>query len=166
MQTQRHYFFGFAVFFFLLPAVACCQQIASPDLAILLSCVRTSAHDMLGPEFASSGEVHVRSTSSMRETKKGERIFYFAVITKDLRFGRIFRASKSEGRWWVNNDANFEGRPWRLTSDTLGGVSSTSFMESALTRMRKSSDYTLHLGPPSMQPKQCSTYVQYFSHTK
>jgi hypothetical protein len=164
---RKHHSFILAMFLFLVHAVSSSQQITNHDLAVLLSCVRTSSHDMLGPEFASGKEVHLRYVSSRRDARRGEQLFYLAVITQNFSFGRIFRVSKSQGQWWVNNDANFETRPkWQLTSDPLGGVSSTSFMESALVTIEGASDHTLHLGPPTEQPKQCTTYVQYFNHTK
>ena len=146
---------------------ASAQHVRSDDLSMLLRCVRSSAHDMLGKEFKSGDEVHLRYVFSNKDVGSGERVMYLAVLTKDRSFGRIFRLSEVGGHWSVTNDANFETRPtWKLTSDPLGGIYTLQLLNKALAGTERAEDHTLRLSASTKQPSQCSTYVQFFDKKK
>jgi hypothetical protein len=122
---------------------------------------------MLGKEFMSGDEVHLRYVFSYKDVEKGERIMYLAVLTKDRSFGRIFRLSEVGGHWSVTNDADFETRPaWKLSSDPLGGIYTLQLLNEALAGTERAVDHTLRLPAPTKQPSQCSTYVQFFNKRK
>jgi len=138
------------------------EQVSAGELHTIGRCVHHDGLNLLGDEF-NHGQIRMRHT--WLHESRNHVVLFFAFRSGDGKTGRLMEfvveGKRPNRHFTMVNDANFDGRIWKITSDPLGGVYSHELFPAQLSKLReKKGELRISLDDSRKTEGTCDSYVE------